>query len=694
MVLCVHVSMDATEYASTSLTASHDALRCLATSGSGTPKAGSIQLRVFPPAHLFTVTMGRSRSLARFCIEGSDVVAALLRTVVDPSGYRSPEVSTGELPDDTVFSGEPSAITPPPMVRVPPPASATMPAPAVATLAVDPARRSSEQLIKSRQHAMTTASAREQGTSADGAAQARMQVAQALVDACDSYDSATSLLGEATLPAVAAKAPPAAPPPGESLASLRATAASLASTEGRKSLSLAAAQPRSATAAQLPGAAAAPQVWPRPLLLPAAPSAVGAVAPPLPPPRGVTPPPRATGSPSPTDGAAAPAAAPSVAGSEFATTSPVMPFAAPGSPMPTTLPRRSLSSSGIATVNPAESIDPSSRRPMGGMRPWDSRAQSLQLSAQMSGVSLATPGDDCSTLFDAMGRPVPLAHAFSAAAAEAKSSVGRRHSIRSQFARGGSEVSNSYESTYAPDNLPGLNSTLPPPHVLPGIRSEGDLAALVAPRCNRMASLDLTTHRRSTRPVAGQRSHRNQIGSLGTSAPGVYACAALAEDASEADGSGEEASELVQQLHAHFRSDPATAAAGGGPRGSGVSSGADTRSSLSSCARHGDGNGAGNGVGGSRGGGPGARGGWGRAGASLDGSARTRSSGGGLSTGAAGGRAISSDSTPDSGLDFVLANPGRVPLPAQPKPIREVDVPLLSHAIPDLQVEGSLPKNL
>ena len=44
---------------------------CVQTVGSsGTPRGGSgVQTNVFPPAHLFTVTMGRSRSMARYCVD-------------------------------------------------------------------------------------------------------------------------------------------------------------------------------------------------------------------------------------------------------------------------------------------------------------------------------------------------------------------------------------------------------------------------------------------------------------------------------------------------------------------------------------------------------------------------------------------------------------------------------------------------
>ena len=169
--------------------------------------------------------------------------------------------------------------------------------------------------------------------------------------------------------------------------------------------------------------------------------------------------------------------------------------------------------------------------------------------------------------------------------------------------------------------------------------------------------------------------------SLGNSAPGVFGYPTLAEHASEASSSRED--NAVQMPEAAWRR---TREVG---RTSSISTGTDAESSLSSCAR-------------ARAraeGGDGALRSLGvleRPGASLDGSVRTRSSIGALSTGAAGGRVVSSDSAADSGPDFVLSNPGRIAPQTHPIPIRENDVPVLSHAISDLPAEGegSLPRHV
>lgn len=283
----------------------------------------------------------------------------------------------------------------------------------------------------------------------------RLHVASTLVDVCDSYDSATSLMVNLPVLATPAAGSGDAATTAEVLAA-RMAGTARATAEGRKSLSTGAPPPTSlsSTYLQSDGRSRSPVQWtPRahqsaPATVsdqPAgAPAATAAAQQPLPPP------------PPPT----APPAAAHVGPSEFANASP-----APSAlPMPCSPqhppPRRSLSSSGIPRADGGDSSAP--WRQMVGVRSWEPRAQSMQLSAQMTAAARGKPGDDCSTLFDAMGRPVPLAHAFSSAAAEAPANVSRRSSLRVPFARAdATAVSNSFEATYAPGVLtaPHLSAT-------------------------------------------------------------------------------------------------------------------------------------------------------------------------------------------------------------------------------------------
>lgn len=283
----------------------------------------------------------------------------------------------------------------------------------------------------------------------DGGAHAQTTVAQTLVDACDSYDSATSLLSHTSMAAVSGAGATSV----DSAGSSRAAGNAGGGVQRRKSMSVAppprALSPAPRQAAVLAAAVMAPRQVPSPFM-------TSAAAQPLPP--GVSPPSTAA-SPALPEAAPQPPAPAAAAGAgrpdgmDCADGPSVAPMAAAlASPMPSAMPRRSLSSSGLAQVDTGgDGGDGSGGRRTGvvGVRSWEPRAQSMQLSAQMTAVARTTPGDDCSTLFDAMGRPVPLAHALSAAATDASTGVGRRHSKR-QFARADLQVTNSFESTYAP----------------------------------------------------------------------------------------------------------------------------------------------------------------------------------------------------------------------------------------------------
>lgn len=173
---------------------------------------------------------------------------------------------------------------------------------------------------------------------------------------------------------------------------------------------------------------------------------------------------------------------------------------------------------------------------------------------------------------------------------------------------------------------------------------------------------------RSVRAATARQLQLRQAVSMGSSAPGAHACVSLAEHAGEEDP--------CTAPHAqHILPSECSAATA---RSSGVSTGTETGSSASSYLR-------------SR-----ARGdtAMSRLGVSMDGSTAARSS---ASDRGYGGRAVAAaaaggEVTADSGLDFVLANPGRivtqVPAGVLREGTRPVPVPK-SHAISDLQVDAT-----
>lgn len=176
------------------------------------------------------------------------------------------------------------------------------------------------------------------------------------------------------------------------------------------------------------------------------------------------------------------------------------------------------------------------------------------------------------------------------------------------------------------------------------------------------------------------------MGLTGTSAPAPHACASLTEHVSEevdggrddeVDGPG--AGTAAPSAHSPFYSTTACT-----QRSSETSTGTDSGSLLSSYARR-----RLQGGGGAHGHVPGgASGAHGRVGVSLDGSMCTWSSVSDRAHSGAGTGTVG-----DSGLDFVLANPGRIVLQGHPTPIQEGEPPVQSHAISDLQAEASLPSN-
>lgn len=284
----------------------------------------------------------------------------------------------------------------------------------------------------------------------------RLQVAQTLMDVCDSYDSATSLLAHAAVATAPAATATAASNAADAVVA-RIAGTARAAMEGRKSLSTGAPPPTSLSSMSLQRGSGTHSPVPfGSRVNQSAPAALTAAQPLVTAAAAVA---AATAAAAPQGGAAAaappqaeadtPPSTVRIGRSEFADASPNPGgFGSPVSPRQRP-PRRSISSSGIPhDLGGGDGGRP--MRPMVGVRSWEPRAHSMQLSAQMTAAARGKPGDDRSTLFDAMGRPVPLAHAYSTAAADAPASLARRSSLRVPFGRGESSVDHSFESTYAP----------------------------------------------------------------------------------------------------------------------------------------------------------------------------------------------------------------------------------------------------